>query len=226
MNLSDRMKLYEVSTQLLLPARQPTIIRVDVRAGHTLTKHMQRPFDPAFQKMMEATMKALVENVQTCVHGYTQSDEISLVLHPYRSHNSEPWFGNNVQKMVSISAAIASSTATLALSRPVMFDSRVFVLPEDEVLNYLRWRQQDARRNSISMLARSYFTHAECLHKSSEDMLGMLTSLGHPWDDLGWRQKYGVSTAKTSQEGWKIRYYNFFQEDDEFITKMFERIEP
>jgi tRNA(His) 5'-end guanylyltransferase len=53
-------------------------------------------------------MKYLCENIQGCVFGYTQSDEISLLLIDYKRFNSSAWFDNEIQKMCSISASLAT----------------------------------------------------------------------------------------------------------------------
>jgi tRNA(His) 5'-end guanylyltransferase len=62
---------------------------------------------------MRETMKYLCKNIQGCVFGYTQSDEITLILVDYRRLNSDAWFDYEVQKMCSISA----SMATMAFNR-------------------------------------------------------------------------------------------------------------
>ena len=112
--LGDRMKNnYENITRYYLTRRMPVIIRVDMRTGHTFTKGMNKPFDDVFVKTMQDTMKYLCENVQGCVLGYTQSDEISLVLTDYTELTTDAWFGNNLQKMCSVSA----SMATLAFNK-------------------------------------------------------------------------------------------------------------
>ena len=113
-SLGDRMKNnYENVNRFYLTRRMPVIIRVDMRAGHTFTKGMNKPFDDVFVKTMQDTMKYLCENVQGCVLGYTQSDEISLVLTDYAELTTDAWFGNNLQKMCSVSA----SMATLAFNK-------------------------------------------------------------------------------------------------------------
>ena len=53
--------------------------------------------------------------IQGCVFGYTQSDEITLVLTDYETIKTDAWFGYNVQKMASISASIATSAFNLSL---------------------------------------------------------------------------------------------------------------
>lgn len=118
--LGDRMKNnYENVNRFYLTRRMPVIIRVDMRAGHTFTKGMNKPFDDIFVKTMQDTMKYLCENIQGCVLGYTQSDEISLVLVDYAELTTDAWFGNNLQKMCSVSA----SMATLAFNK--FFSGRV-----------------------------------------------------------------------------------------------------
>lgn len=107
--LGDRMKNnYENITRYYLTRRMPVIIRLDMKAGHTFTRGMKKPFDDIFVKTMQDTMKYLCENIQGCVLGYTQSDEISLVLTDYAELTTDAWFGNNLQKMCSVSASMAT----------------------------------------------------------------------------------------------------------------------
>lgn len=107
------MKRYEAVSQNFLTRRTPVIIRIDGKAFHTFTKGMRKPFDRVLMPTMQKTMKYLCENIQGCVFGYTQSDEITLVLTDYEKLTTDAWFGYNVQKMTSISA----SMATLAFNK-------------------------------------------------------------------------------------------------------------
>ncbi|WP_455717707.1 tRNA(His) guanylyltransferase Thg1 family protein, partial [Anaerosporobacter sp.] len=102
------MKGYEGVSRHSLVRRMPVIIRLDGKAFHTFTREMKRPFDEVLTKSMQQTMKYLCENIQGCVLGYTQSDEITLVLVDYKQLNSASWFDNNIQKIVSISASMAT----------------------------------------------------------------------------------------------------------------------
>lgn len=112
--LGDRMKNnYENITRYYLTRRMPVIIRLDGRSFHTFTRGFKKPFDDILVKTMQDTMKYLCENIQGCVLGYTQSDEISLVLTDYAELTTDAWFGNNLQKMCSVSA----SMATLAFNK-------------------------------------------------------------------------------------------------------------
>lgn len=113
-SLGDRMKNnYENVNRFYLTRRMPVIIRIDMKAGHTFTRGMKKPFDDIFVKTMQNTMKYLCENIQGCVLGYTQSDEISLALIDYAELTTDAWFGNNLQKMCSVSA----SMTTLAFNK-------------------------------------------------------------------------------------------------------------
>lgn len=112
-NLGDRMKsYYENRSKTFLTRRTPVIIRLDGKAFHTFTKGFNKPFDEVMCSAMQQTMKYLCENIQGCVLGYTQSDEITLVLIDYQKLTTDAWFDYNVQKVCSV----AASMATLAFS--------------------------------------------------------------------------------------------------------------
>ena len=107
--LGDRMKnYYEEVTKTRLTRRTPVILRLDGCHFHTFTRGFKKPFDEVMVKSMQATMKYLCENIQGCVLGYTQSDEITLVLIDYKELNTSAWFDYEVQKMCSIAASMAT----------------------------------------------------------------------------------------------------------------------
>ena len=108
-SLGDRMKEnYENRAKTYLVRRMPVIIRLDGKAFHTFTKGMKKPYDEIFHNAMNATMKYLCENIQGCKLGYTQSDEITLLLTDYDTLDTDAWFDNNVQKICSVSASMAT----------------------------------------------------------------------------------------------------------------------
>ena len=107
--LGIRMKTYyEQIPKTKLMRRTPVAIRLDGKAFHTFTRGFQKPFDEVLVKSMQDTMKYLCENIQGCVLGYTQSDEITLILVDYKNLNSAAWFDYEVQKMCSIAASMAT----------------------------------------------------------------------------------------------------------------------
>lgn len=108
-DLGTRMKeFYEQVPKTRLVRRMPVAIRIDGKAFHTFTKGFRKPFDDILIKTMQETTKYLCENIQGCVLGYTQSDEITLILVDYQKLTSSAWFDYEVQKLCSISASMAT----------------------------------------------------------------------------------------------------------------------
>ena len=204
-NLAARMKeFYENVPKTNLMRRTPVVIRIDGKAFHSFTKGFKRPFDEVLIKTMQETTKYLCENIQGCVLGYTQSDEISLVLVDYQRFETSAWFDYEVQKMCSIAASMATmafnkffyenvflyngmasvdmsdkkypykEVYAKAVKKGAMFDARVFNIPKEEVTNYIYWRQLDASRNSIQMVGQANFSHKELQNKSCNDIQDML----------------------------------------------------
>lgn len=119
-DLGTRMKeYYENVYRFGLTRRTPVAIRIDGKAFHTFTRGFQKPFDEVLMTTMQRTMKYLCENIQGCKLGYTQSDEITLILTDYDTLTTDAWFGYELQKMCSI----ASSMATMAFNK--FFDEEV-----------------------------------------------------------------------------------------------------
>ena len=113
-NIGVRMKTYyEEIPKTKLMRRTPVAIRIDGKVFHTFTRGFIKPFDATFMTSMQTTMMHLCENIQGCVLGYTQSDEITLILVDYEHLNSSAWFDYEVQKLCSVSA----SMATMAFNR-------------------------------------------------------------------------------------------------------------
>ena len=108
-DLGCRMKtFYEQIPKTRLMRRCPVVIRCVGRSFHTFTKKFQKPFDEVLIKTMQETMKYLCENIQGCVLGYTQSDEITLILIDYKKITSSAFFDYEVQKICSITASMAT----------------------------------------------------------------------------------------------------------------------
>lgn len=106
--IGDRMKGYENCYRIYMPRRSAVVVRLDGRSFHTFTKGFARPYDELFASCMWETAQKLCENVGGCRFGYTQSDEITLILADWENPKTEPWFGNNLQKIVSVSASMAT----------------------------------------------------------------------------------------------------------------------
>src|SRR5690349_25029200 len=94
-------------------------------------------------------MTSTAETMLTEFHGryaYTESDEISVLLDP-----ASQLFGRSLEKLVSVSAGIASAAFTHAAGVPAHFDSRLWVgVGVDQVVDYFSWRQADAARCALN----------------------------------------------------------------------------
>lgn len=131
--LGKRMKtFYEEIPKTRLMRRIPVVIRIDGKAFHTFTKGFQKPFDEMLIKSMQDTMKYLCENIQGCVLGYTQSDEITLILIDYKKLTSSAWFDYEVQKVCSIAASMATMAFNKYFSENINSECYVF---DDELLD-------------------------------------------------------------------------------------------
>lgn len=227
-DLGRRMKeYYEQIPKTKLMRRCSVIIRIDGKAFHSFTKGFKRPFDDVLIESMQETMKYLCENIQGCVLGYHQSDEISLVLVDYQKLTSDAWFDYEVQKICSISASMATmifnkifeqncieysqvvpntelgrevmDVYSKAVEKGAMFDARCFNIPKEEVTNYIYWRQLDATRNSIQMVGQANFSHKELHGKSCNQIQDMLMiQKGINWNDFPVYQKRGSCCVKES----------------------------
>ena len=210
--LGKRMKeFYESVPKTRLVRRIPVAIRIDGKAFHTFTRGFQKPFDEVLGRAMRETMRYLCENIQGCVLGYTQSDEITLILIDYKKLTSSAWFDYEVQKMCSIAASMATMAFNKffydnidtdseyagshysAWEKGAMFDARVFNIPKEEVANLIYWRQLDATRNSIQMVGQANFSHNELHGKSCNEIQDMLmVQKGINWNDFPTHQKRGT----------------------------------
>lgn len=214
-SLGDRMKSYEDSFRFSLPVRLPVIVRVDGKAFHTYTKNCKRPVDPGLVACMNTTAMELCKTMQGCQLAYVQSDEISLLLTNFQTVDTQSWFENNLQKMVSVAASIAGVTFTMnsediwgyggdmddiPIHKEAYFDARAFVLPKEEVCNYFLWRQLDATRNSVQMLARSMYSHRQLEGKNNSQLQEMIFNAGTNWDGCPIPQKRGRCIVKAKIE--------------------------
>jgi tRNA(His) 5'-end guanylyltransferase len=225
--LGMRMKEnYEKIPRTRLMRRTPVAIRIDGKAFHTFTRGFQKPFDKVLGNAMVRTMEYLCKNIQGCVFGYTQSDEITLLLIDYKQLNSDAWFDYQVQKMCSIAASMATLAFNTFFENEVnkfyynhvkpgdplveyyqvyrdaqykgaMFDARCFNIPKEEATNLIYWRQLDAARNSVQMVGQANFSHNELQNKSCNMIQDMLhEQRGINWNDYPTRWKRGVAWTR------------------------------
>lgn len=139
-DLGKRMKeYYEQIPKTKLMRRCPVLLRCDGKAFHSFTRGFKKPFDGILIKSMQDTMKCLCENIQGCVLGYHQSDEISLLLIDYQTLESQAYFDYEVQKICSIVASMATMKFNKAIAfnadryfNRILEDNNFVFLPEEE----------------------------------------------------------------------------------------------
>ena len=234
--LIDRIIQYEETYKICLNYGTPKIIRVDMRAGKTFTKELQKPFDKIFSSAMIETMKSLCSAIPGAKIGYTQSDEISIVIKDVNKENQEvAFFNNSLTKIVSNVASMATLFFNINWDNAVfefckdngidindakingkkyevlqpyfdrhlcgLFDCRYFELSnEDEIANYLQYRQEDCYRNSVNQIARTNFTQTELNKISTEDKIKMLENAGIPLNQFPLKYFKGEICYKVPEE--------------------------
>lgn len=192
-----KMRSLEQFHELRVPEGAFPIIRVDGRSFSRFTNdRFDKPFDDLFHDLMVETAQALMLETGG-IYAYTESDEISVLL----PHTSD-YFGREVEKLVSISAAMASVTFSMAFDEKAVFDSRVCVAPGPAaVIDYFRWRQADAKRCALN--GTCYWTlrkhgkteseATEALHGlSNRPKLELLQQYGVQFDSLPAWQRLGT----------------------------------
>lgn len=218
-SFGNRMKdNYENVAKFRLTRRTPVIIRIDGKTFHTFTRKFDRPFDKILRSAMAETMHYLCKNIQGCVFGYCQSDEISLCLIDYKKLTSDAYFDYEVQKMASVTASMATMKFNHVFTKlareetqpdsphnrvagTAMFDARCFSIPREEVANYFYWRQLDATRNSINMVGFANFSAKEMHGKNTDQVQDMLfIQKGINWNDFSPAEKRGVACYKETVE--------------------------
>lgn len=201
-SLGDRCKRYENASRYSLPERMPVILRLDACNFHSYTKNCERPVDKNLVSCMDDTAKFLCKNIQGAQLAYVQSDEISLLLVNYKNHDSHSWFENDLSKMCSVASGMASAYFTSISDRIfgkiklATFDCRGFVVPREDVCNVFLWRQQDATRNSVQMLARTLYSHKELHLKNNSELQEMCFKKGINWNNCPTSQKRGRCIVK------------------------------
>jgi tRNA(His) 5'-end guanylyltransferase len=189
--LGDRIKRYEAVTRPFLTPNSPAFIRVDGKAFHTWTRHMDKPFDMGVVGAMKEAAWCTSRQMQGFQLAYVQSDETTFMLTDYERLESEPWMGYNVNKLVSVTASMFTfyfnHSARELISpnlAPAFFDGRAFNVPVEDAPNAFLWRQRDWERNSLHMLARSVMSHQQLHGKKRMQVHDMLHEYGVNWAEL------------------------------------------
>ena len=147
--LDNQMRRFEQSLDRTMLEGIYLVARLDGHGFTRLTKKewdLEKPFDIKFRDAMVETTRHLMDCGFRMIYGYTQSDEISMLFHLV-----DDTFNRKERKLLSILSGEASAAFSLYTGRLAVFDNRLVPLPnEDNVVDYFRWRQEDAHRNSLN----------------------------------------------------------------------------
>jgi len=209
-DFGDRMKNFEMAEagRKLMPLL-PVMIRLDGKSFHSFTRGLKRPYDERMSRAMIETTKYLVEETGACI-GYTQSDEISLIIYS-PDRKSQVFFDGRIQKLTSVIASLASVKFIRLIEELIpekvhllpVFDCRVWNVPnKTEAVNCILFREIDCLKNSISMAARSFYSHKEVDRKTGSEQQEMLFKKGINFNDYPVFFKRGtyVQKIKTSRK--------------------------
>ena len=201
--LDGKMRVFETAHDLCVLPGLWMVARLDGRNFTRLTKELQNfevPFDERFRDLMIRTTEHLMNCGFRVIYGFTESDEISLLL-DYRDQS----FGRKTRKLNSVLAGEASAKFSLLLGELACFDCRISELPTvDNVVDYFRWRNEDAHRNALN--AHCYWKlrqEGESANAANDQLLRLSTSeknellfqRGTNFNDLPRWQKRGVGVV-------------------------------
>lgn len=218
---------YEDRYRFMLPRRTYTIIRLDGKAFHTFTRHCAKPYDIGLMTAFDLTALELCKKLAGCTVAYTQSDEISLLLSDFSNPDTEAWFDGNLQKICSVAASLCTAEFNRQYVNytrdPTTFDARVFVIPDPiEVENYFIWRQKDAERNSLSMLAQHYYSHKQLHGVDAAGQHELIHRAGDNWNNHPDGFKRGRWVVYRGQR-WDVHNAPIFTKEREELTAVVPR---
>lgn len=172
-DLDGKMRVFETAHDHCVLPELFMVARIDGRGFTRLTKDVHKfeaPYDERFRDYMASTTEHLMNCGFRVVYGYTQSDEISLVF-----HRDEDSFNRKLRKLNSVLAGEASAKFSLLLGDLGVLDCRICQFPNlGLVVDYLRWRNEDAHRNALN--AHCYWTlreHGESVQAATNQLSGL-----------------------------------------------------
>lgn len=199
----DNMKVYEQKfAGQHFSADLPVCIRLDGKGFSKYTSQLEKPFDVEFSNIMIEVTKFLVKETNAVI-GYTQSDEITLILYTSKEKDSV-FFNGKIQKIISVITSLATAkfnklVSTLSnIPEFGFFDCRAWQVPDKKTAtDVLLWREIDATKNSVSMATRKYYTTSQIKGRSKNEMKEMLLAKGVSWDDYPVAFKRGTYVQRT-----------------------------
>lgn len=222
--LGDRIKRYEAVSNNVLTPRTPVFIRVDGKAFHTFTRGLPKPYSQDLIDAMVYAAGETAKQMQGFKLAYIQSDEATFMLTDYDTLETQPWFGYEINKLVSIAASAFTAhfnyywhirlDYTIATA---MFDARAFNVPEEDAPNVFIWRQRDWERNSVQMLSRSLYSQKQLHGKKVPELHDLIHAKGQNWAKIGDQLKNGTFIKSDGR-------YSFAKHTYDTLKEMIEEV--
>jgi len=190
------------SPEIMIPTL-PVIIRLDGNNFHNWTKGLNRPFDEGLVNLMIETTRILVAETNAVI-GYTQSDEITLVLYSPTKESAIYHEGKKQKILSKLTAKCVNIFNELRKNylpehdKVAVFDCRIYQTPtlEDASLQLL-WRENDAIKNSKQILGRSVYSHNKLHNLNTDEIVNMLNKEKKiNWNDLPSKYRKGSYIKK------------------------------
>lgn len=157
LKLKDRIVSYQEASDHKLLNRVPLIISINGRSFAKATELLDKPYCPKFAECMLSTTLRMCNEIEGALFAYQHNDEIVIVARNDQSIETAPWYNNNLQKICSVTSAIATlhfnncaNTIDLNMQGEPVFTSQVFVVPNiGEAINVMVHKQQFNFHTSI-----------------------------------------------------------------------------
>ncbi len=208
-SLRDRIISYQQVSNFTLTSKLPIVITLNGRSFRKITSLIAKPYSEKFIEVMGKVLIKLASDIEGAIFLYSFNDEIHIVIKNDQNIDSENWYNNNIQKMVSASASLASITFLKCAQELKMdiigdpvFLAKAFVLPNiTEIHNYLIFAQHQASQVAIEMAC-----HYELLKKYDIDAVLSLTK------NKSVEEKYDLlfQECKTDLQSWPMAFWRGF----------------
>lgn len=157
--LKERIEQYQTATDYKIIGRIPLIIVLNGKSFHKTTSLLYKPFSDDFIKIMSEVLLKLMIEVENSLFGFCYNDEIIIISYQNSNKNQDNnlWYNNNIQKIVSNCAAIATLELQKSIAKyniqllgDALFLAQIFGLPDlKETMNFLIHKQQLAQNISL-----------------------------------------------------------------------------
>ena len=207
MKIKERIEKYSSSTNLNIIPKVPVAFSLNINNFSRL--NLDKPFDTKFSDAVLCTMIKLCNEIEGCVFAYNFLDEIILISRNDQSNDTLPWYDNNVQKLASITASIASVEFNKVYGDDIYFNSHVFSLPNMvECSNFISSKQHQYTQKLLNNLVHDHLQISleESLTLTIEDKVQLLEEKDVHYNSFNSILRKGCAVYRKKDRD-KLRWY-------------------